>query len=300
MIMGSKLHTDFVFISELRDEGYYTYFKDIKKGFEEDHLIPFPHMQEVLIARATRYMSSGSKTPGYYIVGSKIIMQWRDEYGNNNYGIFGIASRSDLSKWIDKFRGHNIPLFHTYQNVSEASTDDFLGGYHELDKSPLTSIDLLSDIETRRHNNIPKWQSTVMKQRQAEQKSSNDQRIFRPMFAIALFALFLIAMLWMPHWDIEEEMFADSSPSGGIGILTILSVIVSRTYWRRNLKWYRPIFDILMILAVFFAGLTAARLWQNIPSIYYEAAIVDGLTSGFFLIIVFAGFKLLHRRDRVE
>ncbi|MNJ48733.1 hypothetical protein D3C77_439350 [compost metagenome] len=139
-----------------------------------------------------------------------------------------------------------------------------------------------------------------MKQRQAEQKSSNDQRIFRPMFAIALFALFLIAMLWMPHWDIEEEMFADSSPSGGIGILTILSVIVSRTYWRRNLKWYRPIFDILMILAVFFAGLTAARLWQHIPSIYYEAAIVDGLTSGFFLIIVFAGFKLLHRRDRVE
>lgn len=300
MIIGSKLHTDFVFISELRDDGYYTYFKDIKKGYEQDHLIPFSHMQEVLIARTTQYMSSGSKAPGYYIVGSKIIMQWRDEYGNIDYGLFGMASRSDLSKWVDKFQEHNIPLFHTSQNVNEASTGDFLSGYHELAKSPLTSIDLLSDIETRRRNNIPMWQSTDMKLRQAERKSRNDQRIFRPMFAIALFALFLIAMLWMPDWGIEEEMFADSSPSGGIGFLTIFSVIISRTYWRRNLKWYRPIVDILIILAVFFAGLTMARLWQPVPSIYYEAALVDVLTSGFFLVIVFVGFKLLHRRDRLE
>ncbi|MFD3257029.1 hypothetical protein ACE3MQ_00255 [Paenibacillus lentus] len=301
MIIGSKLHTDFVFVSELRDDGYYTYFKNIKNGHEEEHLIPFQRMQEVLIARKTQYMSSGNKDiPGHYIVGSQIIMQWRDEHGNIDYSLFGIASRSDLSKWVNKFREHNVPLLHTYQNVSEASAADFISGYHELDKSPLSSIDLLSDIETRRRNNIPMWQSAEMKLRRAQQQSGNDRRIFRPMYGIALFALFLNAMLWMPYWVIEEEMFADSSPSAVISVLTVLSVIISRTYWRRKRRWYLPIADILMILAVSFAGLTVARLWRPIPSIYYEAALVDVLASGFFLIIVFVGFKLLHRRDRLE
>lgn len=59
-----------------------------------------------------------------------------------------------------------------------------------------------------------------------------------------------------------------------------------------GLKDHSPIFSYLrnyscrcsystIILAVFIAELTTARLWQPVPSIYYEAAFVDALTVYF-------------------
>lgn len=301
MIIGSKLHTDFVFLSELRDEGYYTYFKNIKNNYEEEHLIPFHRMHEVLIARKSQYVSSGSRSgSGYYVIGSQIVMQWQDEYGNTEYSLFGIASRSDLSKWIEKFQEHHVPVFNSLQNVSEASTADFLSGYAELEKAPLTSLDLVSDVETRRYNNIPLWLSSEMKQRKAQKQLMNDRKIFRPAFAVAMLMLFFIAMLWMPHWPVEEEVFTDSSPSLGVYMIIICFIIISRTYWRRNRRWFQPITDILFMLAASFAGLTAAKLWQPVASVYYDAALVDVLTAGFFLSVIFIVFKLLQRRDRIE
>lgn len=301
MILGSKLHTDFTIISELRNDGYYTYFKNIKSGHEHEHLIPFQRMQEVLIARKTQYVSSGrSNTPGYYVVCAQIIMRWQDEHGNVDYALFGLGSRSDLAKWVHKFWEHHVPVYHTLQNVSEASAQDYSAGYHELDKTLLSSMDALSDIETRQRRNIPIWQSTDMKHRKAQRHAANDQRIFRPLFAGVLLSLFLIAMLWVPYWPIEEEMFPDSSPSPVVCILTVLSIVVSRTYWRRGQKWYIPLVDTLVILTAYFAGLLTAKLWQPIPSIYFEAVLIDVLTAGFFLIIIFLVFKLIYFRDWLE
>lgn len=301
MILGSRLHTDFIFVSELRDGGYYTYFKNRRSGQEDEHLLPYQRMQEVLIGRKTRYFSSGTaNTPGYYIISAQVIMQWKDEHGNIDYMLFGLGSRDELAKWVSKFREHGIPLFHTHQNVSEASAADFSSGYHELDKTPLMSMDALSDIETRRRNNIPIWRSTEMMLRRTSQHAANDRRIFRPMLFIVLLSLFLAAMLWVPRWPIEEEMFPDSSPSPVISILTVISIVVSRTYWRRKQKWYRPLADTLMILTAYFAGLTAARLWTSVSSIYYEAVLIDVLTAGFFLAIIFLAFKFIYFRDRLE
>ncbi|GAA0134363.1 hypothetical protein YSY43_12030 [Paenibacillus sp. YSY-4.3] len=301
MILGSKLHTDFTIVSELRDDGYYTYFKNIKNGHEHEHLISFQRMQEVLIARKTQYVSSGtSNSNGYYVVCSQIIMKWQDEHGNIDYTLFGLSSRSDLAKWLHKFWEHHVPVFHTTQNVSEASAADYAAGYNELDKLPLSSMDALSDIETRRRKNIPIWQSTEMKHRKAQRHTANDRRIFRPMFAGVLLSLFLIAMLWVPYWPIEEEMFPDNSPSPVVCILTVLSIVVSRTYWRREKRWYLPLVDTLAILTAYFAGLLTARLWLSIPSIYFEAALIDVLTAGFFLLLIFLSFKLIYFRDRLE
>ncbi|CAM3421031.1 hypothetical protein EDM52_16335 [Brevibacillus invocatus] len=189
-----------------------------------------------------------------------------------------------------------ITFFWPFQYIDQLHHENLQEAYGQIPKVFYDSKSPYFQTGFKTYEPLPEWKSTGMKQVEAGHQARNDARIFKPVFYGTLFLNFLIALLWMPHWAIEDINFLEDSPSAMIGLLNIFLLFFSRTYWRKNQAWYRPLLDITLLIAVQLSGMAASTLlYPPIPETYFEAVIIDGFVLGCFLFAVFVGSRLAFR-----
>ncbi len=118
---SNKMYSDIDLKCELQEEGYYTYVQNKKTREEWKQFVPFEQMQEVLIARTTRYQSKGSDQLGYHIIGAKMIMKWTDEQGHPQYSLFGLEDSKKMEEWVQRFNAlpKEVSLFKRVKGVAQ-------------------------------------------------------------------------------------------------------------------------------------------------------------------------------------
>ncbi|MBW8349872.1 hypothetical protein K0H71_10485 [Bacillus sp. IITD106] len=293
--MSNKMYSDIVLKCELLEGGYYTYVKNIKTGEELEQFVPFEQMQEVLIARTTRYQSRGSNHMGFHIIGAKIIMKWTDEKGHPQYSLFGLEDSKKLEEWVQRFKQNGIPVYSSAANVNVVQLEDYQTGYDELPKVPYDSDTSSPGIGTIRYRGLKLWYSSEMREKKREKELMRDKKVFNLILLAMLIGNFLIAVNWMPSWQLDDGMFGDDSPSFMVTGINFMLLLVVGAYWREQVKWYRSLRDVGLILIVQLLGWVFLRSFQSAPAEMMDAIIVDGLTLALFNGIVFIIFRILRR-----
>lgn len=290
---SNQLYTDLVVKCELRDEGYYTFLRNVKTGEEVEQLVPFQQMQEVTIARTTRYMSRGTNSLGYHIIGAKVIMRWVDEQGEIGYSVFGLEDSKELEDWVWRFRENGIPVFSSGANVSAARLEHYQKGYEELPKIPFDEDTTLPKVGTRRQRDLKTWRSSEMLEEKRERELQRDKKVYNPILMAMLAGNFLAALAWMPSWQIVDGVFGDYSPSFGMNLINFFLLFIVGAYWRNRVKWYRSLRDLTLILLAQLAGWGLASALQTIPDGVLEAMLADLFALSFFNICLFIFWRVL-------
>lgn len=291
----NHFYNHFLVITELREDGYYTSITNKKTSKVEESFIPFQQMREILIGRTARYVSTGGNTPGYYIAGARIIMQWEDEKGAIRYATFGEENQEGLDQWIGMFAAKQLPIFTTQHHIGALGIPDLQDGYAEIPKEPYDNSNPSFQTGYLIQKAIPEWKSASMQAKESEQLTRNDKKIFRPIYAGTMVFNLLIAFFWMPVWPLEEESIFAESPSMLISFLNMVLLFLGGTYWRKKVKWYRSLLDVFLLIIVQLIGVYASRAYRTTPLDYLDAVVVEGLTLGFILCGIFAVVRLVRR-----
>ncbi|GIP36993.1 hypothetical protein J31TS4_02730 [Paenibacillus sp. J31TS4] len=294
----TRFNNNIEVLCELRDEGYYTYFKDLKSGYTEEELIPFERMREVLIGRTTSYISSGSNSRGCYRVGAKIIMKSENEDGTVRYSMFGLGDGTELDTWMRKFETHGLPILYTPENVEELKLEDYESCYDEIPKLVYGEQIEKILVGHSQYSDLPVFRTSRMKEVRRAKQSVNDRKLFLPAYAVLLVFNLLVAYFWMPHWLLDDDMFADASPSAGIILMNIALLVFVGRYWRRETGWLRPLRDYGMLLGVHLTGGVLAVQNGSASPVLYDAIIVDNLSVLLFAGIILAVFQFRKWRTR--
>jgi len=281
--------------SELQEGGFYSYLQNKKTGEEWEQFVPFEHMQEVLIARTTRYQSRGANTLGYYIVGAKIIMKWMNENGEPNYSLFGLENQNNLDEWIQRFKENDIPVYSSGSNVSALQLEDYQTAYEELPKMPYDNDASSPRIGTIQYRNLKTWRSSEMKEKKRLKEIKHDKRVLNPLLLAMLLGNFLIAISWMPSWQVDDGMFGENSPSFIVNSINFMLLLIVGAYWRAKVKWYRSLRDVGFILFAQLIGWILLRLSGPVTTGMLDAIIVDGIVLALFNGIIFIVFRLIRK-----
>lgn len=284
---------------QLRDDGYLVYSRNQRTGEQYEQLVAFHQIQEVLIGRAQQYVSLPSIRHGHYVIGARLVMRWTDEQEEIQYSMFGHWDQEDLHQWITQFQAHRIPIYVTHHDIGSLTVTDMKEGYSELIKQQADGLqDRLLQIGQKQADPLPQWQSTSMLKRERLRHLHRDKRIFKPLFAGVILINFIIAWLWMPHWEMDGNSFDEDSPVSFIGIINFFLIILSRTYWRKSATWKSPIQDMCLLFVVHCLGLFTAMWYYPIPLKMFESVLIDSLTTGVFLVGfygIMAWTRLKHR-----
>ncbi|WP_334072768.1 hypothetical protein [Paenibacillus sp. A14] len=297
---NSKLYTDHQFETGLNDEGFFSNYKDLKKGTETKRLIPYGSMREVLVARKTRYIPTAGNRPGSYCIGAQMIIQWENERGETDYAFFGMENKEEVLQWAGRFLSQEVTVMTSTANVSLAAPADYITGYGQLEKEPYMGEGSLSDIGTMTRKEPPAWRSPEMERAREIKQEQNDKKWFKPLYGGLLLFNLLIAAVWMPNWDLEGDLFSDHSPSFTFIMINVAALFIFGRYWRITRRWFRPLLDTLLLYAFQAAGLAVSGLFRKFPPIYYEAVWIDTLTIGVFICIFFAMAQLGARRSKAR
>lgn len=292
---SNKMYTEIVLKCELQEDGYYTYLKKIKTGEEWEHLVTFDQMQEVLIGRTIRYQSRGSNRLGYHVVGAKIIMKWTNEQGQPDYSLFGLEDPEKLEEWVQRFKQKGIPVYSTGANVSIVQVDDYQTGYDELPKVPYDSDTSSPRIGSHRFNSLKLWLSSEMRARKRSKELMRDKKVFNLILLAMLIGNLLIAIRWMPSWPLDDGMFSEDSPAYWVGGFNFVLLLVVGAYWREQVKWYRSLRDVGLLLMAQLTGWVYLKLFQTAPDGMLEAIVVGGFILACYNGILFIIFRILRR-----
>ncbi len=292
---SNKLYTDLDVKCELQEKGYYTAVKNIKTGEEWEQFVPFHQMQEVLIARTTRYQSRGSNSLGYHIIGAKIIMKWINEQGNIEYSLFGLEDSKNVEEWVQRFKQNEIPVFSSAVNVNEVKIEDYQKGYEELPKMPYDEDTTSPKVGTIRYRNLKVWRSSEMEEKKRKKELLLDRKVFNLILLAMLVGNFLAALGWMPSWQLNDGTFVDDSPSFVMTGINFILLFIVGAYWRKQVKWYRSLRDVGLILFVQLVGWGFARILQTAPDGMLDAIFIDILVLAFFNGVFFILFRLLRK-----
>lgn len=268
---------------ELREDGFFTSVQNLKTGKLFEELVPFAQMDEVLIGRIFRYVQTPKNVPRYYIAGAKIIMVWTDEQGKRQFGTFGEEKQENLDLWIERFRQNGVPVYNTQLNITQVNHPQLSEAYEQIPKLPYDGESPYFQTGLKIYDPTPEWKSTEMLANEEAKKRRNDVRFFRPLFIGVIVFNFLVALLWMPGWGIEDELFNDASPSTAITLGNVALLFLARTYWRKKARWYRPLVDTLIMFAVHAMGVSASLLNAPLQEYVYDALFVENFTMGVFL-----------------
>lgn len=292
---NSKLYTDHRFETGLNDEGFFNFYKDLKKGTETKQLIPYVSMKEVLVARKTRYIPTAGNRPGSYCIGVQMIIQWENERGETDYAFFGMENKEEVLQWVGRFLSQGVTVMTSTANVSLVAPADYQTGYEQLEKQSYAEEAGLNDIGTITSKDLQAWRSPEMEQAREIKRQQHDKRWFKPLYSVLLMVNLLIAALWMPNWEVAEDVFSENSPSFPFILINTVALFIFGRYWRTTRRWFRPLVDTLLIYAVQAVGLAVSGLFRKSSAIYYEAAWIDTLTVGVFVCISFAVAQLAAR-----
>ncbi|WP_433618329.1 hypothetical protein [Paenibacillus cellulositrophicus] len=278
---------------ELREEGYYTYVKQIKTGEESEHLVPFTQMQEVLIGRTTRYQPKGEGSIGFYVIGANIVMKWVDGEGHIQYSVFGLENPNELEAWVTEFRKHGIPVYGTEANVKFVRAENYQTAYAELPKAEYEPGANPLQIGSRERRDIPAWISPDMKARMEAEEKRRDKRLFRPVFLGVAAINLILAAAWMPSWPISDGAFADNSASTAVTLVNVVLLVLTGAYWRKRVRWYRSLLESVVVIAAQFAGAGIAALIGNAPAGLLDSIVVEGLLLVGISVVLFVIFRLV-------
>lgn len=279
-----QIRENFLTEAHLREDGYYTYVKHLRTSEVFEQLITFDQMKEVLVGRTTSFHSGPKGSNGYFSIGAVLIIQWADEQGRVQYIRFAHGTTKELHEWVRVILSKGVPLVVTSYNIGNMSIADIEEGYTEIAKQPCSDLeDRLLQIGHIQYTDIAHWKTEGMLKREQEQQRANDKRFFKPLFAGVLLFNFIVTLFWMPVWEVVDGAFHEESPSITITMINVVLIFFSRTYWRRNVSWIRPIQDIFLLMLAHYAGLAAATLFQPITSDWATAILFDDLTAAVFL-----------------
>lgn len=289
----TRLQHEVIMKIELREDGFFTSVQNLKTGKVYEELVPFTQMKEVLIGRIFRYVQTPKNVPRYYIAGAKIIMVWTDEQGKRQYGTFAEENQENLDSWIERFKQNDVPVYSTQLNITQVNHAQLAEAYEQIPKLTYDGQSPYFQTGVKIYDPTPEWKSAEMRANEEAKKRRNDIRFFRPLLIGVFVVNFLIALLWMPGWGIEDELFNEASPSTDITLSNVALLFLARTYWRKKARWYRPLADTLMMVVVHMIGVTASLLNAPLQEYVYDALIVENLTMGFFLAIAFVISRLI-------
>ena len=290
---SNQLYTDLILNCELREEGYYTWVRNVKTGEEVEQFVPFGQMEEVTIARTTRYQSAGANRLGYHIIGAKVIMKWVNERGETGYSLFGLGDPKNVEEWVQRFKENGIPVFSSGANVSIARLEHYQKGYEELPTLPYDQDITSPKVGTWRRRDLKTWRSSEMLEEKRERELQLDKKVYSPILLAMLAGNFLAALAWMPSWEIVDGVFGDHSPSFGMNLINFFLLFIVGAYWRERVKWYRSIRDLGLILLAQLSGWGLASVFGTAPDGVLEAILADLFALSFFNICLFIFWRLL-------
>ncbi|MED4475922.1 hypothetical protein [Oceanobacillus caeni] len=164
-----------------------------------------------------------------------------------------------------------------------------------MPKMPYDSDRSSPRIGTIRYRDLKPWLSAEMKENKRNKEKMHDKKFFNPILLAMIIGNFLIAVSWMPSWQLDDGMFGDDSPSFLVNIINFMLLIIVGTYWREKVRWYRSLRDVGLLLFAHLLGWAFLRLFQTVPAGMFDAIIVDGLTLALFNGIFFIMFRTLRK-----
>ncbi|MDO3410315.1 hypothetical protein QWJ34_11130 [Saccharibacillus sp. CPCC 101409] len=276
----------------------------------EENMLPEGRILEALIAKEG--WTSDRRKHGYtFWIGANLVLRYEGEDGRIGYAkcmpLRSGNQRDDFDTAIRGLRAAGVPVYTTELNLREMKAEDFVHEYELLPKRPddgTVRFELGKRLRRRKEYPYPlKTPGMMLRERRANRE--NDRRFFRPAYNAVLALNFLLGLLWISNWTPLPDggfQWPSDAQSGSFALvlfnLTALAVI--GRYWRGSLSgvWYRLPADVLAIVALQLAGLSAAGLRGGISMLHYtELLIVNGFFA-FFAVVLFVIIRRMTALDR--
>lgn len=201
-----------------------------------------------------------------------------------------------LKQWAEMFQKKGVPMYITEENIGFLTPSQLQKDYGEIPREPFDPESTVLRTGYMIYRDIPKWENSETRAKKEARRERLDAWLFRPLYAVLLLANFLIALLWMPNWALEDGGFADSSPSFNVYFATLLLMAFAGTYWRKQVKWFRPVLDTSALIVVHLIGFAVSLIFQASSSDVFFAIMVECITFGLFLYGLFLIVRVTARR----
>lgn len=268
-----KYEHDPVFIfhkSWWTDEGYVQSGLDRETNEKIERLVPFSDIKEVLIGPAwirmhARSRDSSGKKKNLYRQGLRLVFRVESN-GDITYLSFLSETKKDVDSWIQRIHTHAIPAYVTDLDLHDAKREDFDFHYESIIRQPLheAGLDFPERVDMKNEEFAPpQWKpDSFYKRKEREEERSMDR--MKKVRLIVFIGTFLTALIWLPHWRLDEDV---NSMFLVLGIL----VLLFPTYLHNAWKPVQSLLDTVMVGVALFGGLTTANLYTPITAAHYSS-----------------------------
>ncbi|WP_458124012.1 hypothetical protein [Paenibacillus sp. Z3-2] len=241
-------YLDYVFKIELRQTGYYTYFKDKRKNEEREIFLTYERMEYVLIGMDYQLIPRQKVRAG--TITTKLVPYRAAKfmfYGKNADGQLEVLSftHSDLAiidAWIDVLQSNNVTILHT--DMALKATPNNPEGIKAVPKNSYEgSLLFTPGSEAEDIDNI--FYTDEQKKTLAQKTKARRKKGFYLTVTLALLQVIMI-YFYFPSWDIEEGLFSEDSDEIFAVLFTVMAVFAIYIY-KHQVRWYDPIKDMLIL-----------------------------------------------------
>ncbi|MHC8520571.1 hypothetical protein ACPJHQ_03955 [Rossellomorea sp. H39__3] len=151
-------------------------------------------------------------------------------------------------------------------DLHDAKREDFDFHYESIIRQPLheAGLDFPELIDLKNEEFAPpQWKpDSFFKRKEREEARSMDR--MKKVRLIVFIGTFLTALIWLPHWRLDEDV---NSMFLVLGIL----VLLFPTYLHNAWKPVQSLLDTVMVGVALFGGLTTANLYTPITVAHYSS-----------------------------
>jgi hypothetical protein len=266
--------------------------KETKKM--EEKTVAYQNMTEALIGYAYLPWTSSRSTDRSvrYRIAANIVIQYEDKQ-TDQYLLFLSETQEDLSKWLQLFNEHTIPVFTTDLDLKGVPHTDFKLFYKEIQKKQFKSNSQLPDVMavTKEHSTHPQWRPESYKKRE---EINNSKWLYKKKKLTAFLAVssFLTALFWIPMWKVGHDQSFDNVHSL---FFTAMTLILLGKYLKDLWSPYQSLMDTVVLGISLYSGLATANLFTPISTDTYQALWYELLVLA---IYINAGYLIMWRVNK--